>query len=160
MDCLTGAVGCCEINGRAYLTLKILKLFWGSSINCLMAKCILCLFLEKKQENISGGTARLLRKEKPRPWQEEERRTRITETLQTQITTYWKQIFIQFSKTVNTISHPENRSRGQYRLRLFHFPLATWTENRKWRHNEGYFMTCRHSFVAPMTFFCSHSSSV
>lgn len=24
-------------------------------------------------------------------------------------------------------SYPENRSRGQYRLRFFHFPVATWT---------------------------------
>lgn len=37
------------------LTLKILRLFWGSSISCLIAKCILCLLLGggKKKQDIS-----------------------------------------------------------------------------------------------------------
>lgn len=62
MDCVADAVGCCAINTKdstvwerdrwawLCLTLKILKLFWGSSISCLMAKCILCLFLKSTRE--------------------------------------------------------------------------------------------------------------
>lgn len=36
------------------------------------------------------------------------------------------------------LSHPENRSRGQYRLRLFHFPLATCTQS----HRQKWFEIC------------------
>lgn len=36
------------------LTLKILKLFCGSSMRCLMAKCILCLFLDHKGDREHG----------------------------------------------------------------------------------------------------------
>lgn len=127
-----------------WLTLKILKLFWGSSISCLMAKCILCLFL--RTEQWSGFVRRswvcscfvctVSHNYKMCRILEGKFVAETTGRINTDASLQIRVVVIHVIAVSRWSSHPENRSRGQYRLRLFHFALATWSHTHTTQNDE------------------------